>query len=154
MYDKLFLIRPRGSRPKPLPKKIRLAQVGELPLILPSGPHGLRATLDVAFSGSRLPRLLPIEIDSLALVMDAVRAGLGCTIQPAAALARCADAAETFEVAEIADAKVRRLNSLCSLSDDELSPAALAVRVTLAECARALVEAGRWEGARLSHHEA
>jgi LysR family transcriptional regulator, regulatory protein for tcuABC len=59
-----------------------------------------------------------------------------------------------FEVAEISDARVRRLNSLCSLSDDELSPAALAVRVTLAECARGLVEAGLWEGARWSHHEA
>ena len=34
-------------------------------------------------------------------------------------------------------AQARRLNSLCSLSDDELSPAALAARVVLAECARA-----------------
>ena len=50
-------------------------------------------------------------------------------------------------------AQVARLNSLCSLSDDELSPAALAVRVALADCARALVEAGQWAGARWSHHE-
>jgi LysR family tcuABC transcriptional regulator len=150
--EKLFLIRARtGSRP--LPAKIRLAQLAELPLILPSGPHGLRATLDAAFSGGRLRRLLPIEIDSLAMLMDAVRAGLGCTIQPGAALARFPDAAQAFEVAEITDARVRRLNSLCSLSDDELSPAALAVRVALADCARALVEAGQWAGARWSHHE-
>ena len=150
--EKLFLIRARtGGRP--LPAKIRLAQLAELPLILPSGPHGLRATLDAAFSGGRLRRLLPIEIDSLAMLMDAVRAGLGCTIQPGAALARFPDAAEVFEVSEITDARVRRLNSLCSLSDDELSPAALAVRVALADCARALVEAGQWAGARWSHHE-
>jgi LysR family tcuABC transcriptional regulator len=96
---------------------------------------------------------LPIELDSLAMLMDAVRAGLGCTIQPRAALARFPDADQVFEVAEISDARVRRLNSLCSLSDDELSPAALGVRVTLAECARGLVEAGAWEGARWSHHE-
>ena len=57
-------------------------------------------------------------------------------------------AQEAFELAEIADARVRRLNSLCSLSDDELSPAALAVRVVLAECARELVAAGQWAGAR------
>ena len=152
--EKLFLIRARAAGRRPLPRKIRLADVGDLPLILPSGPHGLRSTLDAALSGRRLPRLLPIELDSLAMLMDAVRAGLSCTIQPRAALARFADAAEAFEVSEIADAKVRRLNSLCSLSDDELSPAALAVRVTLAECARGLVEAGRWEGARWSHHVA
>jgi LysR family tcuABC transcriptional regulator len=150
--EKLFLIRARGHHGEPLPARIRLAQLGALPLILPSGPHGLRATLDAAFSGRRLRRLLPMEIDSLAMVMDAVRAGLGCTIQPRAALARFADAQEAFEVAEIAEARVRRLNSLCSLSDDELSPAALAVRVVLAERARTLVEAGEWAGARWSHH--
>jgi len=151
--EKLFLIRARAGQRKALPARIRLAQLGELPLILPSGPHGLRATLDAAFAGRRLRRPLPIEIDSLALLMDAVRAGLGCTIQPQAALARCADAAEAFELAEIVDARVRRLNSLCSLSDDELSPAALAVRVALAQCARTLVAAGQWAGARVSHHE-
>ncbi|MEJ8837214.1 LysR family transcriptional regulator [Ramlibacter sp. AN1133] len=150
--EKLFLIRARAGQREPLPARIRLAQLGELPLILPSGPHGLRATLDAAFSGRRLRRLLPMEVDSLAMVMDAVRAGLGCTIQPRAALARFADAGEAFELAEIADARVRRLNSLCSLSDDELSPAGLAVRVVLAQSARALVEAGQWAGARWSHH--
>jgi LysR family transcriptional regulator, regulatory protein for tcuABC len=150
--EKLFLIRARRAQGEPLPARIRLAQLGELPLILPSGPHGLRATLDAAFSGRRLRRLLPMEVDSLAMVMDAVRAGLGCTIQPRAALARLADAGDAFELAEIADARVRRLNSLCSLSDDELSPAALAVRVALSACARALVEAGQWAGARWSHH--
>jgi LysR family tcuABC transcriptional regulator len=38
---------------------------------------------------------------------------------------------------------------LCSLSDDELSPAALAARVVLADCARQVVAAGRWQGAKL-----
>ena len=60
---------------------------------------------------------------------------------------------EAFEVVELSDARLRRLNSLCSLSDDELSPAALAVRVELADCARTLVAGGRWAGARASHHE-
>lgn len=150
--EKLFLIRARSEGGRKLPARMKLADLQDLPLILPSGSHGLRSTLDTAFSGSRLRRLQPIEIDSLALLMDAVRAGLGCTIQPRAALARFADAAGQFEVAELADARLRRLNSLCSLSDDELSPAALAVRVALAECARELVESGGWAGARLSHH--
>jgi LysR family transcriptional regulator, regulatory protein for tcuABC len=151
--EKLFLIRARSAQRDPLPARIRLGELGELPLILPSGPHGLRATLDAAFSGRRLRRLLPMEVDSLAMVMDAVRAGLGCTIQPRAALARFADASGSFELAEIADARVRRLNSLCSLSDDELSPAGLAVRVVLAQCARTLVDAGHWGGARWTHHD-
>jgi LysR family tcuABC transcriptional regulator len=128
--------------------------VKDLPLILPSGSHGLRSTLDSAVSSGRLARLLPVEIDSLAMLIDAVRSGLGCTIQPRAALARAADAEAAFEVAEITGGRLRRLNSLCSISDEELSPAALAVRVTLAACARELVASGRWAGARLGHHEA
>lgn len=150
--EKLFLIQARGHGRKPLPARLRLAQVKDLPLILPSGSHGLRSTLDAAFTGQRLQKLLAMEIDSLAMLMDAVRAGLGCTIQPRAALARFADADQAFEVAELADARLRRLNSLCSLSDDELSPAALAVRVVLADCARTLVAGGGWAGARATHH--
>jgi len=151
--EKLFLIRARAEGQAPLPPRLRLADLPAGTLILPSGPHGLRSTLDAAFSGRRLRRILPMEIDSLAMLMDAVRAGLGATIQPRAALARFADAGQAFEMAEIAEARLRRLNSLCSLSDDELSPAALAVRGVLAGCARELVAAGAWGGARWSHRE-
>lgn len=153
LQEKLFLIQARGASRKPLPARMRLAELKDLPLILPSGSHGLRSTLDAAFSSHRLRRLLPMEIDSLAMLMDAVRAGLGCTIQPRAALARSLDADTAFEVAEITGVRLSRRNSLCSVSDEELSPAARAVRVTLADCARSLVRSGHWAGARLSHHE-
>jgi LysR family tcuABC transcriptional regulator len=131
---------------------VRLSELKALPLILPSGTHGLRSTLDAAFARARVKPTTISDIDSLAMLMEAVDAGLGCTIQPWSALGRFADAQERFALSEIADAQVRRLNSLCSLSDDELSPAALAVRVVLAGCARDLVQAGRWGGATLSHH--
>lgn len=49
----------------------------------------------------------------------------------------------------IADAQVGRRNLLASSSDDDLSPAALAARVVLAEVARRLVREGRWAGASL-----
>ena len=39
------------------------------------------------------------------------------------------------------------MNLLCSLSDDELSPAALAARVVLKDCVRTLLGEGRWSGA-------
>ena len=51
---------------------------------------------------------------------------------------------------EITDAGVSRPNRLVSLSDDELSPAALAARVVLGDCVRELVQSGRWIGARLT----
>ena len=73
------------------------------------------------------------------MLMDAVDAGLGGTLQPWAGgepLPRCGRA---LPLSEMADPQARRRNSLCSLSDDELSPAGLAARVVLADCARELV---------------
>ena len=150
LEEKLFLIQARTAG-KPLPATVRLKDLRGTPLILPSESHGLRSTLDAAFARTRLKPEVTTEIDSLTMLMDAVAAGLAATIQPWAAVGRFADAQERFHLAEIADAQVTRLNSLCSLSDDELSPAALAARVALAACARELVETGRWTGAGLAH---
>jgi LysR family tcuABC transcriptional regulator len=152
LEEKLFLIRRRAD-PAPVAARLRMAQLTGVPLILPTGPHGLRSTLDAAFVRARLRPDVVAEIDSLGMLMDAVAAGLGCTLQPGAALGRFVDAAERFRFSEISDAQVLRLNSLCSLSDDELPPAALATRVVLADCARQLVREGRWAGARLTHRE-
>jgi LysR family tcuABC transcriptional regulator len=150
LEEKLFLVGARQGAPAGTGAKLRIAQLKGVPLILPSGPHGLRSTIDAAFARARLQPTVVAEIDSLAMLMDAVDAGLGFTLQPWAALARFPDASSRFQWGEIADPQARRLNSLCSLSDDELSPAALAARVVLADCARELVRAGRWAGAKLT----
>jgi LysR family tcuABC transcriptional regulator len=151
LQEKLFLIRSRQGLAVPGPDRIRMARLQGVPLILPTGPHGLRSTLDAAFARARVVPKVVAEIDSLALLMEAVDAGLGCTVQPWAAVARFADAGRRFHLAEISDPSVRRINSLCSLSDDELSPAALGARSVLAELARRLVAEGAWHGAA-SHH--
>ena len=153
LEEQLFLIRSRQGVPASLPDRISMADLAEVPLILPTGPHGLRSTLDAAFAHAGTRPVLAAEIDSLALLMDAVDAGLGATVQPWAAVGRFADAAQRFHLAEIVDPLARRQNVLCSLSDDELSPAALAARVVLADCARARVQAGQWTGVRLTHHD-
>ena len=94
------------------------------------------------------------EIDSLAMLMDAVDAGLGATIQPGAAVGRWPDAAERFHMApDRRRARPGAATAVCSLSDDELSPAALAARVVLADTARALVRDGPLGRCLASHHE-
>ena len=155
LEEKLYLMRPRpaGEVGTPeAPASTSMAQLKDVPLILPTGAHGLRSTLDAAFARADIKPQLVAEVDSLTMLMDAVCAGLGCTVQPWAALVRVQDAAQRLQWAEITDAQVCRSNALCSLSDDELSPAALATRVVLADCARELVRSGAWEGARLIHH--
>jgi LysR family tcuABC transcriptional regulator len=145
LEEDLFLVQ-RAGTPR-LPAEIAIADLAEVPLILPTGPHGLRSTLDTAFAGAGIAPRVVLEVDSLAMVMAAVDAGLGASLQPWAALGRYPDAAQRFQCARITDAPARRVNLLCSLSDDELSPAALAARVVLVDCVRSLLGEGRWHGA-------
>ena len=153
LEEKLYLIRSRRGLPARAGASVSIAELADMPLILPTGPHGLRSTLDAAFARAGIRPVLAAEIDSLALLMDAVDAGLGATLQPWAAVGRFADADRRFHLAELSDPLARRPNVLCSLSDDELSPAALAARVVLADCARERVLSGLWVGARLIHHD-
>lgn len=167
--ESLFLMAARTLPGLPRKGPVRLAQLARLPLIMPSGSHGLRALLDDAFARTRREPTIVAEIDGLAMLMDAVRGGLGATIQPGAALSRHARetltaprAAPTASAApagaqddpaltalRVADPHARRPNLLCSLPEAELSPAGLAARVVLGEVAHALVREGRWRGARL-----
>ncbi len=134
----------------PAGPRVRLAELAGLPLVLPTGPHGLRALLDAAFARAQVTPTLAAEIDGLALLMAAVADGAGATLQPGVAAARLPASALTM--LPLAERGLRRANLLVSLSDDELSPAALAARVVLAEVARDLVRSGQWLGAEL--HEA
>lgn len=145
--EKLFVLAAVGLAQRPPGPKVRLAQLAGVPLIMPSAGHGLRASLTSAFARARIEPLVVAEIDGLALLMDAVRAGLGATIQPGAALAR--QPADDVLSSQITDNHVGRRSLLVSLSDDELSPAALATRVVMADTARMLVRKGRWAGASL-----
>jgi LysR family tcuABC transcriptional regulator len=155
--EQLFLIAPPTLPGLPASVKnapgatTRLAQLARVPLVLPSSSHGLRATLTTVFAHARVTPHVVAEIDSLNLLMDTVLAGHGATIQPGAAMARIGQlpGVELLRRAAIADARVNRRNFVVSLSDEELSPAALITRVTLIELARKLVRAGHWAGASL-----
>ncbi len=153
LEEQLFLIQ---SRQSPVAPKIRhgapvsLAQLQQVPLILPSGSHGLRSSVMASFTSAGFQSQMAMEIDSLPLLMEAVDAGMGATVQPWSAVGMYRDAEARFQWSQIADDSVRRKAALCSLSDDELSPAALAARVVLVDCARRLVESGQWLGASLA----
>ena len=152
LEEKLLLIRSRdhmSTTAAASKRSMQMAQLAKIPLILPTGTHGLRSVMDAAFLRARLTPNLVAEIDSLAVLMDAVDAGFGATVQPGAAVGRWKNTAERFHLAPLADREARRLNALCSLSDDELSPAALAARIVLTDTARELVRSGQWPGASL-----
>lgn len=147
LEERLYAIGVPALPGMPSGSKVRLRELGTLPLVLPSGSHGLRAVVESAFASVRLAPHVVLEVDGLAMLMEAVRAGLAATVQPGAAAA--GEPPGLLRCVEIADKAVCRRNLLASLSDDELAPAALAARVTLREVVAAQVREGRWPGATL-----
>jgi LysR family tcuABC transcriptional regulator len=147
LEERLFLIGSPTLAGMPGTRQVRAAALRDLPLIMPSASHGMTAIVDSVFARAQCRPRIVAEIDGLGILMDAVRSGVAATIQPGVAAARYG--AGELRLVRLADPGARRHNVLCSLSDDELSPAALAARIVLAEVARRLVTAKQWVGATL-----
>ena len=152
--EQLFLIRARPARTQErLPAETTLAEIANEPLILPTVRHGLRTVLDAAFNHANVEPKVALEIDSQPMTMSALESGLGSVIQPWAAMGSVKDANKRLEWARVKDSYALRINVLCSLKDDELSPAALVARMVLVDCVRQLIDEGKWQGVKLIHHE-
>jgi LysR family tcuABC transcriptional regulator len=153
LQEKLFVIGKSlsgdQSSSKKMSPKVNLQALKDLPLILPTSGHGLRQAIDRAFANSKLKPKVVAEIDSLDLLMASVVAGLGHTIQPWGAVVKIPEYAQQLSIAEIKDQSIYRPSLLCSLSDDELSPPALATRVLVKECVETLAISGAWKGSSL-----
>ncbi|CAB3625622.1 hypothetical protein LMG26685_00257 [Achromobacter mucicolens] len=140
--EPLFLFARPDMPGVPFGDTTRLEAIADLPLVLPSGRHGLRALVNNAFQQlGRTPRVVA-EVDGLSLLMDVVQQGGAATIQPSSATARIAPG--QLQMARIDDAHLFRSNLLASLSDEELSPAALAARLVMADVSRTLAREGKW----------
>lgn len=145
--ERLFVVGSPQLIGMPMSKQIHLKDIGALPLVMPSGTHGLRAIVATAFTQAKCEPNIVAEIDGLAILMDVVRAGLAATIQPGAAASRLP--ASVVRLVQVADKGVRRRNLLASLPEDELSPAALATRIVLRDVVRELLSESQWIGASL-----
>ncbi|EIE7403153.1 tricarballylate utilization LysR family transcriptional regulator TcuR [Salmonella enterica] len=147
LEEQLFLIGSHALLAALPDNPITPEQLAGIPLIMPSQGHGLRGRLDAVCQEHALNVEIVAEIDGLALLMRAVRDGLGATLQPGAAISHLDN--DALRVIGVHNPVLSRPNFLVSLSDDELTPAGLAARVVLTKVLRQLVDAGEWPGATL-----
>ncbi|EAQ4020369.1 tricarballylate utilization LysR family transcriptional regulator TcuR [Salmonella enterica subsp. enterica serovar Mountpleasant] len=147
LEEQLFLIGSHALLAALPDNPITPEQLAGIPLIMPSQGHGLRGRLDAVCQEHALNVEIVAEIDGLALLMRAVRDGLGTTLQPGAAISHLDN--DALRVIGVHNPVLSRPNFLVSLSDDELTPAGLAARVVLTKVMRQLVDAGEWPGATL-----
>jgi LysR family transcriptional regulator, regulatory protein for tcuABC len=145
--EELFVVLPADSDLVPQwQTSLTVEQTSRLPLILPTGIHGLRRRIAAEFDQRGLGARLVAEIDSLSLLMACVRQGMGATIKPMAAILLERDTHSAWRTLPISDAKMRRPNYMYSVAPERLSPAAAVVRAELRETVRTLVGTRRWAG--------
>lgn len=125
---------------------VTIAEVAEIPLILPTNEHGLRRRVVAEFDQRNLRPQIVAEIDSLSLLMSCVLDGMGATIKPMSALGHERDRAHDWRALRISDTRIARRNYLYSISANLLSPAAYTVAREIEATARDLIAEGEWLG--------
>ncbi|HYF17676.1 MAG TPA: LysR family transcriptional regulator [Ramlibacter sp.] len=149
--ERMFLI---GDRNLPSLKSLNdwpvsIQDISQAPLVL--GSQLLRRTVDEAFARAGVRPNILLEIDGLEVVMNIMASGLAATIQSGGATVRLSP--ERFGSWEISDPLMRRQTQVSTLSEPELSPAALAARLVLRDVARELVAQSRWPGAVFTNRD-
>lgn len=118
----------------------------ELPLVLPSGAHGLRQLVDRHLQGRGLSAEPAIEVDSYTSIKTLVAGGLGCSILPYHAVAREVEEGEL--TIEHFMQPMFRTAYLLRRGDKPMSRATDAVSVILKMVVRGLLADNSWAGAR------
>jgi LysR family tcuABC transcriptional regulator len=147
MVEELFLIVPEGSALVPRRQTaISIAEAAELPLILPTGSHGLRQRIAAEFDNRGLTVNVVAEIDSLSLLMNCVHDGIGATIKPMGAVMQEGARGRKWRCLPFSDVRFRRRNFLYSLPPERLTAVAAMVTSELKETVGELVESKVWPG--------
>jgi LysR family tcuABC transcriptional regulator len=148
--EEMFLLLPAGSRLVAQRRtRLAIAEAARLPLVLPTGAHGVRQRLTAEFNQRNLVPNIVAEIDSVSLLLRCVYAGIGATIEPLSAIQHEAASGRHWRVLPITDARIQRRSYLYSLPSDMVTPAGSAVSAVLQETVAELVESGEWRGVQL-----
>lgn len=141
LVEELFLVIPEHSDLVPRERKtVSVAEAAALPLILPTGGHGLRQRISAEFDNRGLSSNVIAEIDSLSLLMNCVYDGMGATIKPMGAVMLEGERGRRWRCLSFSDVRFRRRNYLYTLQPERLTAAAVVVANELKETAKELVE--------------
>lgn len=130
-------------------KSMKLDQVLQVPLILPSLQHGVRPLIEqvVRDHGRQISEV--IDITSIAILKSALMADMGATILPVSPMLSEIQRGEMLAL-PISDVRLSRTVSLCASKNIPLTNAALAVEKLVIEVSRELCQSGVWIGTRLA----
>jgi LysR family nitrogen assimilation transcriptional regulator len=138
----LCLVGPAGDRVT-AKGTVRLSQVAQCPLVLPSRPHAVRVMVEEACARADLDIYVPCEIDSLLALKEVVASGAGYTIAAHDAVAREV-AAGRLQAALIKDPPLARLLVMTVGPKHSLTTATRAIAGLISSMAAELIKEGHW----------
>jgi LysR family transcriptional regulator, nitrogen assimilation regulatory protein len=136
-----FIGHPRQGGPA---GSFSMAQLAELPLVLPSRPNVVRVLLDDALKSAGLSPTVVAELDDAPSLLAAVRAGLGGVILPTGNLTDIGGG--DLSAPALIEPPLYLTASIVSDSDTPLSRAGEALRTLLIELVRGHLEKERLPG--------
>lgn len=88
LEEELLLVRarPPGLQEDPPPGPVELAEVAQLPLVIPTTPNAIRMYVESEMAAIGLRPNVALEIDGVSAILDLVLDGAGCAILSANAL--------------------------------------------------------------------
>jgi DNA-binding transcriptional LysR family regulator len=119
--------------------------LGELPLVLPSRPHGLRALVEDAAQKNKIKLNVMMQADSLALLKDLVELGVGYAALPTSAFGREAEAGR-LKFAPIRNPALTRQLVLATHAACPSPRAAARIEALVRQELMALVGEKKWSG--------
>jgi DNA-binding transcriptional LysR family regulator len=142
--EPLMLVGARGAL-RGHAARTTLADVAALPLLLLSRPNGIREEIERQWAEQGLKPQVVAQINAPALLLQAVRAGLGFAVLPSCAMEDSLRRGE-LDAVELADAGLVRTTYLSTSRLFELTLATEHVHGVIEGLARGAVEEGRWSG--------
>jgi LysR family nitrogen assimilation transcriptional regulator len=104
LEEDFYLIECQKGTEKARP--ITLREVADMPLVIPSRPHAIRALVDMEMANIGCRPNIALEIDGIAAILDLVADGAGCAVLSANA-ARALGKPATFVARPIRNPRVR-----------------------------------------------
>lgn len=148
LFEELVLVSP--SEAATPDREIHVAELGEIRLVLPSRPHGLRMVVEAAAEKARTALQVKYEADSFRVLKELVEAGLGHTILPLSAFYR-EQQVSRFKISRLVKPRISRQIVLALPSSRSDTRATSAVSRLILDEIKTLVASGEWQAFPSAH---
>jgi LysR family transcriptional regulator, nitrogen assimilation regulatory protein len=141
--EELLLIGPRNTPEALRTTAVPVLKIGELPLILPSHPHGIRVLVETLLTTVGVVPDIECEIDSVSTTLQLVERGIGYTILPYASVISRVAAGQLVAM-RISGHSLSRQLVLATSTQRPTTLATRALTQAVTQLVRDLVNEGAW----------